>query len=231
MSELEREIKIEQAVWARFLSRSNELAIAMKISKKNSRLNLVKALSRRIRDFGHLCESYEIVCKELARSQSAEMIVTPSEHDFKRKFAYTWRLILQEQVWIGNLCVDFFTDGLGQKKNEGRGFITKGIVFEIDGGAHLRPAKARKDIHKEGYLESLGISVWRLKDSQVYEYDWVFPTRSRVIKEFKPLCSRDRDRLRDRFQLVTLLCHGSDHQLARIFALSPTLFCSQGLKV
>lgn len=211
------EINRENRAREVYSERVKKIKQVLKLKAPVSSQQFIRGALRRVSDFSCLHEAYMRTCRELQRSRQLENVPSPAEDEFEKQFRKRWRLRLYRQVWIGNLCADFFVPSLGcRSPNFLRGFQSKGIVFEIDGDIHQRQWKLRKDEYKDMALYDLGFSIWRVEDSQVYRRQNL-PERLTVLREFGKTCHREQSRIWRTIYLQTLLYHGTQSEIENVF--------------
>jgi hypothetical protein len=217
-----KELKQDQTARKQFTQRCENLAVGYRITY--SGLNeLLDKLLRRISDLGRLQTDYNSICELLNQWRPIEKSRTFAEKEFLERFMRRFKVKIDSQVWVGNLCLDFFTASWAVSKGLGiRGFRAKGIAFEIDGPIHEFTLKNKKDRFKEKVLEELRIVVWRISNRQVYRGENL-PSRSTMNVEFRSPCSRSRKRLWSKIHLMTVLYHGSDDTVRSHFPKMKTV--------
>lgn len=164
-------------------------------------------LHRRVKNRIHLKAEYESICRELKVGRQSEMSRTPAEDKFLSHFKKQWRIQLYPQVWVGNICLDWFTPALaeGRRSDLGRKRF-KGLAIEIDGSIHNREQKMKIDSYKEECLTKVGIGLWRYSNEQVFKSHGL-PSKMQVDTQYVRQCSRERERLWSRIYLLTLIYH------------------------
>jgi hypothetical protein len=210
------EIEYEKRIRRRFNRRIQTLKCNCRVKPDMSPGELISRLYRRVRNKELMATDYDTICAALRRDHVWECVSTSAEREMINRFKQEWKTWLYPQTWIGNFCVDIFVPALGAfKPGMQRGYILKGLVFEIDGGIHQSEQKMKKDLFKEKSLSDIGIQVWRLTDMQVYDGD--IPARKSIKQCFGVVCSRERLRIWGRIHLITILHHGSTEMIGKYF--------------
>lgn len=210
------EVEYEKRIRGRFKRRMQILKCQCGLKSKMSHGEIVSRLYRRAKNKTLMCSDYQTICIGLRKNHVWERVSTPAEGKMISRFKQEWKTWLYPQTWIGNFCVDIFIPALGAfKPDMQRGYLLKGLVFEIDGGVHESEQKMKKDLFKEKSLSDIGIQVWRLKDKQVY--DGKTPVRKSINKYFGVVCSRERLRIWGRIYLITIFYHGSSEMIRQYF--------------
>jgi hypothetical protein len=165
-------------------------------------------------------QEYQAITKKLNEQRALERKITLAEAFFVQKFALEFRIKVYPQLWVGNLCLDFFIPAFGLRRGIGqRGFTLKGLAIEIDGPIHNNFVKAKKDEFKEKSLSDLGILLWRLPNEEVFRSQ-TLPSRELLERDLGRLCSRARADLWTKIHLITVLYHSSDETLRDLMRVS-----------
>lgn len=207
-----------QIARTRLLSILNEKPTSM---NSDSFSELLLAVTRRIKNREILDSTYQKLSMDLSIELAKETIRTQHEIEFMKQFKRIKRIRMNEQVWIGNYCVDYFSSSIGLRRSSClRGFSHKGVAVEVDGKSHENPVKQKKDARRDEFLLSLGILPWRIKNDEVN----CLAIKSFVSK-LSPITSNDRYRLTERTELATCAYNSSDEQW--VF-LANNLFSAKG---
>lgn len=217
MSNLIEESIQEKALVIKVSERFKSLKDLYSLPYELSKWESTRYLHRRLKNRASLKGDYEKICSLIGVGRHLEMLRTPAEDKFLKLFKSQWRIQLYPQVWIGNLCVDWFTPALGERVDRNRRRSRfKGVAIEIDGSVHNQTSKMKIDSFKEQSLTKLGIGLWRFSNEQVFKNEGL-PSRLTLGSDYARLCSQDRKRLWSRIQLLTIIYHGTDELLMSYF--------------
>jgi very-short-patch-repair endonuclease len=221
MNTIGYELRQEESIRQRYRTRLGVFGLADLFEIQLNRASMRKAL-RFVADRKALKAEYAAVTELLNRRHGLERQITPAEDSFFGQFSKAFRIKLYRQVWVGNLCLDFFIPALGlPKANGAKGFSLKGLAVEVDGQIHDTIMKSKKDEFKEKSLHDLGILVWRISNDQVFGEECI-PSRAAFRHALKPLCSKARADLWSMIYLVTVLYHSSDEALNLLWSKPKT---------
>ena len=91
--------------------------------------------------------------RKILRNQPTKSETVLWKHLSNRQLGYKFR----RQCGVGNVVVDFYCQQLK-------------LAIEVDGSTHEDELVQEKDIKKENYLKSLGLTINRYTSEQVFRY-------------------------------------------------------------
>ncbi|MCM2353718.1 MAG: endonuclease domain-containing protein [Pseudobdellovibrio sp.] len=169
---------------------------------------LIVSSSRRIQRNSELHLLFNSINEKLNIERVKETCRTLAECKFQEYFEDVTKVSIATQIWVGNYCVDFITTSLGvRKKDYLRGFLQKGVVFEVDGSSHDHPVKQKKDALRDEFFLSIGILPLRIVNEKV-SHSHIQALCSQLAQISTP----DRRRLNDKMALATCAYNASDDQ-------------------
>ncbi len=118
------------------------------------------------------------------RASELRNTMTPAEESlWKSLHINEWKLKFRRQHPIANYIVDFYCHSLK-------------LVIEIDGDVHDQEDVKRNDLQKESFLKSLGLTVIRFKNEEIYSNrDQLLKCISGVVNRLSSPPLGDRGRL------------------------------------
>lgn len=118
------------------------------------------------------------------RAAELRNTMTPAEESLWKSLDINeWKLKFSRQHPIGNYIVDFYCHKIK-------------LVIEIDGDIHDNEDVKRKDIERENFLKSLGLTVLRFKNEEVYKNrKQLLEIISQTISQLSDAPSGDRGKL------------------------------------
>ncbi len=106
------------------------------------------------------------------RASELRNAMTPAEESlWKSLYINEWKLKFRRQHPIANYIVDFYCHSLK-------------LVIEIDGDVHNQEDVKRNDIERENFLKSLGLTVLRYTNEEIYK------NRSKLLQRISETINR-----------------------------------------
>lgn len=163
--------------------------------------------------FNDLKQEYEKICLIQNAKYKLEHLKTGAEFKFLSKIQAVTKLKVYTSVWIGARNVDLFLPSVTNEDRSGSRFF--GIAFEVDGKIHNNHLKMLKDQVKYHFLDSLNIVVVSILNENLNH-----PLVNKMIEElkgFRRLDTRAKRRVWRKIYTETILCHGTNEQIAKLW--------------